>query len=81
MSMTALTAQTPLPAPLHRFVSVMAIPGGLVLPGLLHIQVKLTPLAAAGLVIIMTMGVAPAALPFVAYGRWRVAPRLAKTSR
>jgi hypothetical protein len=47
---------------------------GLVLPGILHIQVKLTPLAAAGLVIIMigavvvtiqTVGVAMAALPFV----------------
>ncbi len=72
----ALTAQTPLPALFLRFVSVMEILGGLglVLPGLLHIQVKLTPLAAACLVIIMigavvvtipTMGVAMAILPFV----------------
>jgi hypothetical protein len=76
VSAADLTAQTPLPAALLRFVAVMEILGGLglVLPGLLHIQVKLTPLAAAGLVIIMigavvvtiqTMGVAMAAMPFV----------------
>jgi uncharacterized membrane protein len=92
MSAADLTAQTPLPAAFLRFIGVMEILGGLglVLPGLLHIQVKLTPLAAAGLVIIMIgavvltipMGVAMAALPFVtgvlalfvAYARWRVAP-------
>lgn len=71
-----LTAQMPLPAAFLRFVAVMEILGGLglVLPGILHIQVKLTPLAAAGLVMIMigavvvtiqTMGVATAALPFI----------------
>jgi len=71
-----LTAQTPLPVAFLRFVAVMEILGGLglVLPGLLHVQVKLTPLAAAGLVIIMigavvvtiqTMGVAMAVLPFI----------------
>lgn len=76
MSAADLTAQTPLPAGLLRFVAVMEILGGLglVLPGILHIQMKLTPLAAAGLVIIMigavvvtipTMGVAMAVLPFV----------------
>jgi hypothetical protein len=100
ISAAALTAQTPLPAAFLRFIGTMEILGGLglVLPGLLHTQVKLTPLAAAGLVIIMvgavvvtiqTMGVALAALPFVtgvlasfvAYGRWRVAPLLAKTPR
>jgi DoxX-like family len=92
MSAADLTAQTPLPAAFLRFIGVMEILGGLglVLPGLLRIQVKLTPLAAAGLVIIMVgavavtipMGVAMAALPFVtgvlaafvAYGRWQVAP-------
>ena len=92
MSAADLTAQTPLPAAFLRFIGVMEILGGLglVLPGLLRIQVKLTPLAAAGLVIIMVgavaltipMGVAMAALPFVtgvlaafvAYARWRVAP-------
>src|SRR5580704_4564897 len=53
MSAADLTAQTPLPAGLLRFVAVMEILGGLglVLPGILHIQMKLTPLAAAGLVI------------------------------
>jgi hypothetical protein len=46
----------------------------LILPGLLHIREGLTPLAAAGLLIIMigatittiaTLGLAPAILPFV----------------
>jgi DoxX-like family len=76
MSAADLTAQTPLSAPFLRFIAVMEILGalGLVLPGLLHIQVKLTPLAAAGLVIIMigavvltiqSMGLKMAVLPFV----------------
>jgi hypothetical protein len=76
MSAAALTAQTPLPAPFLRFIGAMEILGGLglVLPGMLHIRMKLTQLAAAGLVIIMigavvvtiqTMGVALAAAPFV----------------
>ena len=71
-----LTAQTPLPAFFLRFIGTMEILGGLgmVLPGMLRIAVKLTPLAATGLVIIMigavvvtipTMGVAMAVLPFV----------------
>jgi len=73
------------------FIGVCEVLGGLglVLPGLLRIRPGLTPLAAAGLVVIMIgatvvsipMG-AVAALPlvvgilaaFVAYGRWRVAP-------
>ena len=92
MSAADLTAQTPLPAAFLRFIGVMEILGalGLLLPGLLHVQVKLTPLAAAGLLLIMIgavavtipMGVAMAALPFVtgvlaafvAYGRWRMTP-------
>jgi hypothetical protein len=76
MPAAALTAQTPLPAALLRFVALMEILGalGLVLPGVLRIQVRLTPLAAAGLVLIMcgavivtiqTMGAAMAAMPFV----------------
>ena len=76
MSAAALAAQTPLPAAFLRFISVMEILGGLglVLPGMLRIQTALTPLAAAGLSIIMvgavivtiqTMGSALAALPFV----------------
>ena len=74
------------------FIGVCEVLGalGLILPGLLHIKPGLTPLAAAGLVIIMIgatvlslpMGVVMALLPlvtgllaaFVAYGRWRLAP-------
>jgi hypothetical protein len=76
MSAAELTGQTPLPAAFLRFIGVMEILGGfgLVLPGMLHIRTALTPLAAAGLSIIMmgavvvtiqTMGLAMAALPFV----------------
>ena len=52
----ALTKQTPmLPAPFLRFVAVCEVLGalGLILPWLLRIQVRLTPLAAACLVVIM----------------------------
>jgi uncharacterized membrane protein YphA (DoxX/SURF4 family) len=77
MSAAELTGSTPLPAPFLRFIGVMEILGGLglILPGLLRIRTELTPLAAAGLVIIMigaviltiqTMGFAMAALPFAA---------------
>jgi hypothetical protein len=52
MSAAELTAQTPLPAALLRGVTEQG--GlGLVLPGMLHIRTELTPLAAAGLVMIM----------------------------
>jgi DoxX-like protein len=67
---------------------------GFILPALLRIKPSLTPLAAAGLVVIMIGAVVlsfpkgPAAwvMPlvvgvlaaFVAYGRWRVAPILPK---
>jgi hypothetical protein len=75
-----------------RFIGVVEVLGalGLVLPGLLRIRPDLTPLAAAGLVIIMIgatvtslkMGFAAALIPlvvglllaFVAYGRWKLAP-------
>jgi uncharacterized membrane protein YphA (DoxX/SURF4 family) len=71
------------------FIGVCEVLGalGLILPGLLRIKPGLTPLAAAGLVIIMIgatvltlpHGVAIALFPlvtgilaaFVAYGRWR----------
>ena len=74
-----------------RFIGVAEILGGLglILPGLLRIQTGLTPLAAAGLVIIM-IGATVLSIPqgvvvllplltgilaaFVAYGRWRLAP-------
>ena len=76
MSAAELTGQTPIPAWFLRFIGVMEILGaiGLVLPGLLRIHTALTPLAAAGLFIIMigavvvsiqTMGAAMAILPFV----------------
>jgi hypothetical protein len=65
-----------LPGAFMKFVAVAELIGalGLVLPGLLRIKLGLTPLAAAGLAIIMigattvtaaTQGIAPAALPFV----------------
>jgi hypothetical protein len=93
MSAAELTSQSPLPAAFLRFIGVMELLGGLglVLPGMLRVRTTLTPLAAAGLSIIMvgavlvtiqTMGLAMAAMPFVAavltifvaYGRWRLAP-------
>ena len=51
----ALTKEMPLPGPFVRFIGVVEVLGaiGLILPGLLHIRPALTPLAAAGLVIIM----------------------------
>lgn len=63
------SGQTPLPGMLLRFIGVAELLGGLglVLPGLLRIRPGLTPLAAAGLLIIMigatviTMSSGPAA--------------------
>jgi uncharacterized membrane protein YphA (DoxX/SURF4 family) len=71
-----MAAQSPVPVMLMRFVGGCEVLGafGLVLPWLLKIRPALTPLAAAGLVIIMvgavvitvaTMGVMPAILPLV----------------
>lgn len=56
LPIAALTHDVPLPGALLRLVGVLEILGGLglVLPGLLHWRPALTPLAAAGLVIIMT---------------------------
>jgi len=50
-----MTAGTPLPGLLIQFVGVCEVLGalGLILPGLLKVRPGLTPLAAAGLVIIM----------------------------
>ena len=50
-----LTGSIPLPGLFMRFISVAEVLGalGLILPGLLRIRPGLTPLAAAGLVIIM----------------------------
>jgi hypothetical protein len=66
----------PLPGLFVRFIGVAEVLGGigLILPGLLRIQPGLTPLVAAGLVIIMTGAtvitlvggdVAPALIPLV----------------
>lgn len=50
-----MTRDMPMPGPFLRFIGVAEVLGGLglVLPGLLRIRPGLTPLAAAGLVIIM----------------------------
>jgi len=55
MPIEELTAAMPFPALFIQFISVCEILGaiGLVLPGLLRIQPVLTPIAAAGLTIIM----------------------------
>ena len=73
----AMTEQMPLPGWFLRFIGVAEVLGaiGLILPGLLHIRPGLTPLAAAGLVIIMIgatvvtlaggLGVGAALIPLV----------------
>lgn len=91
MPIAELTQQTGMPAWFMRFISIAEILGavGVVLPALLRIKPGLTPLAAAGLVIIM-IGATIISLPmglgalmplvtglaaaFVAYGRWRLVP-------
>jgi uncharacterized membrane protein len=71
-----MTAGSPLPVGFFYFIGVMEILGaiGLIVPRLTGIRSGLTPLAAAGLIVIMigataitvaTMGVLPALLPFV----------------
>jgi hypothetical protein len=93
MPIEDITKQMPVAIPglFLRFIAVCEVLGalGLILPGLLRIKTWLTPLAAAGLAIIMIgatalslkIGVAAAILPlvtgllaaFVAYSRWRLA--------
>ncbi len=55
LPLEALTKQMPLPGLFVRSLGVAEVLGaiGLTLPGLLHIQPGLTPLAAVGLVIVM----------------------------
>jgi hypothetical protein len=76
LPLEALTGPIPLPGPFMRFIGVAEVLGalGLILPGLLRIRPQLTPLAATGLVIIMSgatvitilgMGAAPALVPLV----------------
>ncbi|HUO65692.1 MAG TPA: DoxX family protein [Terriglobales bacterium] len=92
MPLEKLTGPIALPGLFLRFIGVCEVLGGLglILPGLLRIRPGLTPLAAAGLVMIMIgataitlkMGGVMAVTPlvvgilaaFVAYGRWRLAP-------
>jgi len=94
MPIETLVKETGMSGPFMRFISVAELLGGigLILPSLLRIRPGLTPLAAAGLVVIMIGATAltvsqgnvlPALAPlvvglllaFVAYGRWRLAPR------
>ena len=76
MTVEQMTQQVKLPGLLLHFVGAMEILGGigLILPGLLRIRPGLTPLAACGIVIIMTgavvitatsIGVAFALLPLI----------------
>jgi len=71
-----MTKQIPLPGLFLRFLGVVEISGalGLILPSLLRIRPYLTPLAAGGLVIVMSGAtaismsggkIAPAVMPFV----------------
>src|SRR5213596_1755492 len=55
MPIEELVKETGMPGPFMRFISVAELLGGigLILPGLLRIRPSLTPLAAAGLVIVM----------------------------
>jgi len=94
MPIEEMTKQMPVAIPglFLQFIGVCEILGGLglILPGLFRVKTWLTPLAAAGLFIIMIgatvislkLGVSFAISPllamllsaFVAYGRWRLAP-------
>ena len=76
LPLEAMQAPISLPGPFLRFIGVAEVLGaiGLILPWLLRIRPILTPLAAAGLVIIMTGatvitglggGVAPALFPLI----------------
>ena len=84
LPLEVLTEQLPLPGLFMRFIGVAEVLGaiGLILPGLLRIRPGLTPLAAAGLVLIMsgptvlTLALIPLVVgllsAFVAYGCWRM---------
>jgi hypothetical protein len=98
MPIDELVEQAGMSAWFIRFISIAEVLGGvgLILPALLRIQPWLTPLAAAGLVVIM-IGAVVVSLPmglvalmplvtgillgFVAYGRWRAAPIAARRGR
>ena len=96
LPLEALAGPIALPGLFMRFIGVAEVAGalGLVLPSLLRIQPRLTPVAAGGLVIIMigatvlTGPAATAVVPalvgalaaFVAYGRAKTAPILSRAS-
>ena len=76
MPIEEMTKQMPMPGLFLRFIALCEVLGalGLILPGLLRVRTGLTPLAAAGLVIIMigatvltlvADGVAPALIPLM----------------
>lgn len=76
LPLAALQGPIALPGVFLRFIGVCEVAGalGLILPGLFKIRPILTPLAACGLVAIMTgattltaanIGLAPAAIPFI----------------
>jgi hypothetical protein len=76
MPIEAMTQDIALPGWFLRFIGVAEVAGalGLLLPGMLRIKEALTPLAAAGLIVIMcgavvltgaTGGVSAAAIPFI----------------
>jgi uncharacterized membrane protein YphA (DoxX/SURF4 family) len=76
MPIEEMTADIPMPGLLLRFIGVAEVLGGLglVLPGLFRVRTELTPLAAAGLMVIMvgavvitaaTMGIIMALIPLV----------------
>jgi len=99
MPVEEMTKDIHLPGLFLRFIAVAEIVGalGLIVPSLLRIRPGLTPLAAAGLVIIMigatvislTLGAEMAVAPFVvgllsafvAYGRWKLAPIASSSTR
>ncbi len=76
LPLAALAKVSPLPPLFLKFIGACEVTGalGLILPGIFKVRTYLTPLAAAGLVVIMigattvtvaTQGVAPAVFPLV----------------
>ena len=99
MPVEEMTKDIHLPGLFLRFIAVVELIGvlGLILPSLLRIRPGLTPLAAAGLVVVMIgatlislkLGIVVAVMPFVtgllaafvAYGRWKLAPIQSSSAR
>ncbi len=91
MPMSQLAHVSPLPAAFLKFIGACEVLGalGLVLPGVFHVRLGLTPLAAAGLVVIMlgavivtvsVQGAAAAAFPLLV-GALAAVVALARRSR